>query len=79
MQNKLCWGENKKYQNCAKGFWKNGCQADDAGNDDDDDDYGDDHGDDDDDGDGDDDDDLISLNCYARLIPCKMKDQGAIM
>ena len=67
VQNKLCWGENKKYQNCAKDFWKYDWQADDAGN-----------GDDDDD-DGDDDDDLISLNCYARLIPCKMKDQGAIM
>ena len=65
VQNKLCWGENKKYQNCAKDFWKYDCQADDAGNGDDD--------------DGDDDDDLISLNCYARLIPCKMKDQGAIM
>ena len=67
VQNKLCWGENKKYQNCAKDFWKYDWQADDAGN-----------GDDDDD-DGGDDDDLISLNCYARLIPCKMKDQGAIM
>ena len=62
VQNKLCWGENKKYQNCAKDFWKYDWQADDDDNDD-----------------GDDDDELISLNCHARLIPCKMKDQGAIM